>query len=304
MNPRGLRGFVALSYLWYAMWFVAPGLIMLVYSIGQTAGLTQSGLVNLSHLGFSNYHAAIAFPAGPVLEISLENAGLATLLCGLIAYPVAYFIATKLKPRMRTLTLLLVVLPFWTDYLLRMLGWRIFLSPIGLLYSALHGIGLNVAYLSILDSRVAVMLGLVYNYLPLFILPLAVVLERIDPQLRQAADDLGASPRSTFRTVTFPLSIPGIVAGSVLVFVPMLGDYVTPTLLGGAKGLMFGNLIASEFTVGQNWSLGAAMSIVLVLILVGIVAACGVLAMAIRAGVVRARRRIMEREMERELALA
>lgn len=297
MNTRGLRGFVAFSYLWYALWFIAPGLIMLVYAFGRTTGISQHGLVNLSHLGFSNFHTALANPARPILIISLENTAIATALCGLIAFPVAYFLARKVQPRARAIMLLLVVLPFWTDYLLRMLGWRIFLSPLGLLYDALQGIGLNVASLSILDTRGAVMIGLVYNYLPLFILPLAVVLERIDPFLLQAADDLGASPRTIFRTVTLPLAMPGVIAGTILVFVPMLGDYVTPTLLGGARGLMVGSLIAAQFNEGQNWSLGAAMSIILVLILVGIVVACGAAAVGLRALAGRLRQRALAREM-------
>ncbi len=191
--------------------------------------------------------------------------------------------------------LLLVVLPFWTDYLLRMLGWRIFLSPLGLLYNAMHAVGWNVAYVSILDTRTAVMIGLVYNYIPLFILPLAVVLERIDPLLLQAADALGAKPWTIFRTVTFPMSMTGVVAGTVLVFVPMLGDYITPTLMGGARGLMIGSLVATEFTEGQNWSLGAAMAVELVVILVGIVVACWLLATGVRYVLSRARRRALAR---------
>jgi spermidine/putrescine transport system permease protein len=217
----------------------------------------------------------------------------ATALCGIIAYPVAYFIARKLGPRARAIVLLLVVLPFWTDYLLRMLGWRIFLSPLGLLYNGMQAVGWHVAYLSILDTRGAVMIGLVYNYLPLFILPLAVVLERIDPLLLQAADDLGARPWTIFRTITFPISMAGVVAGTVLVFVPMLGDYVTPTLMGGARGLMIGSLVASEFTEGQNWSLGAAMAILLVVILVGIVVAFWLLATGVRFALARSRKRAL-----------
>jgi len=286
-----LRGFVTLSYAWFALWFIAPAGIMVVYAFGHTSGLTQSGLVNLKHLGFSNFIQALRYPSGPVLAASLENAVLATALCGIIAYPVAYFVARKLGPRTRAIVLLLVVLPFWTDYLLRMLGWRIFLSPLGLLYNAMHAVGWNVAYVSILDTRTAVMIGLVYNYIPLFILPLAVVLERIDPLLLQAADDLGAKPWTTFRTVTFPMSMTGVVAGTVLVFVPMLGDYITPTLMGGARGLMIGSLVATEFTEGQNWSLGAAMAVELVVILVGIVVACWLLATGVRYLLARTRRR-------------
>jgi spermidine/putrescine transport system permease protein len=297
VNTRGLRGFVAFSYLWYAMWFIAPGLIMLVYAFGKTTGISQQGLVNLSHPGLGNFHTALANPARPILIISLENTVIATALCGLIAYPVAYYLARKVKPRARAIMLLLVVLPFWTDYLLRMLGWRIFLSPLGMLYGALHAIGLNVASLSVLDTRSAVMIGLVYNYLPLFILPLAVVLERIDPFLLQAADDLGARPGTIFRTVTLPMSMPGVIAGTILVFVPMLGDYVTPTLLGGARGLMVGSLIAAQFNEGQNWSLGAAMSIILVLILVGIVVATGAAAVGLRAMATRVRQRTLAREI-------
>ena len=297
MNTRGLRGFVVFAYLWYAVWFIAPGLIMLVYAFGRSTGINQQGLVNLSHPGFSNFHTALVNPARPILIISLENTIVATALCGLIAYPVAYFLARKVRLRARAIMLLLVVLPFWTDYLLRMLGWRIFLSPLGLLYGAFHTVGIHVASLSVLDTRSAVMIGLVYNYLPLFIPPLAVVLERIDPFLLQAADDLGARPATILRTVTLPMSVPGIVAGTVLVFVPMLGDYVTPTLLGGARGLMVGSLIAAQFNEGQNWSLGAAMSIILVLILVGIVVATGAAAVGLRALAGRLRRRSLTREM-------
>jgi len=286
---------VALSYAWFALWFVAPAGIMLVYAFGHTSGVTQSGLVNLHHLGFGNFIQALRYPTGQVLAVSLQNAVLATVLCGVIAYPVAYFVARKLGPRSRAIVLLLVILPFWTDYLLRMLGWRIFLSPLGLLYNAMHAVGWNIAYVPILDTRTAVMIGLVYNYIPLFILPLAVVLERIDPLLLQAADDLGAKPWTTFRTVTFPMSMTGVVAGTVLVFVPMLGDYITPTIMGGARGLMIGSLVATEFTEGQNWSLGAAMAIELVVILVAIVVACWLLATGVRFALSLARRRALAR---------
>ena len=295
MLGRSLRGFVTLSYAWFALWFIAPAGIMLVYAFGHTSGITQSGLVNMRHLGFGNFIQALRYPAGQVLAVSLENAVLATALCGIIAYPVAYFVARKLGPRSRAIVLLLVILPFWTDYLLRMLGWRIFLSPLGLLYNSMHAVGWNVSYVSILDTRTAVMIGLVYNYIPLFILPLAVVLERIDPLLLQAADDLGAKPWTTFRTVTFPMSMTGVVAGTVLVFVPMLGDYITPTIMGGARGLMIGSLVATEFTEGQNWSLGAAMAIELVVILVGIVVTCWLLATGVRYVLSRARRRALAR---------
>jgi spermidine/putrescine transport system permease protein len=291
-----MRSFVGMTYVWFALWFLAPAGIMLVYAFGHTAAFNQQGLVDLNHLGFSNFFQALKYPTGPVLVVSLENAILATALCGVIAYPVAYFIARKLGPRARTIVLLLVVLPFWTDYLLRMIGWRIFLSPLGLLYNALHAIGWHVGYLTILDTRTAVMIGLVYNYIPLFILPLAVVLERIDPQLLQAAEDLGAKPWTIFRTITFPISMAGVVAGTILVFVPMLGDYVTPTIMGGARGLMIGSLVASEFTEGQNWSLGAAMAILLVLILVGVVVAVWLLATGVRFARVRARQRALDRE--------
>ena len=296
LGRASLRSFTSLSYAWFALWFLAPTGIMLVYAFGHTAGVNQAGLVNLNHLGFSNFFQALRYPTGPVLLISLENAVLATALCGVIAYPVAYFIARKLGPRTRVIVLLLVVLPFWTDYLLRMLGWRIFLSPLGLLYNAMNAVGWHVNYVSILDTRAAVMIGLVYNYVPLFILPLAVVLERIDPLLLQAADDLGGRPWTIFRTVTFPISMAGVVAGTILVFVPMLGDYVTPTLLGGAKGLMIGSLIASEFNEGQNWALGAAMAILLIVILVAIVVAAWLLALGVRAALARTRRRALERD--------
>jgi spermidine/putrescine transport system permease protein len=173
--------------------------------------------------------------------------------------------ATKLSPRRQGLVLALVLIPYWTNFLVRTIGWQITLSPEGFLSQGLQALGLRNGPLDVLYTMPAVQLGVVYNYLPLMILPLYVALERMDHRLLEASRDLGANALESFRRVTLPLALPGVAAGMLLVFVPLMGDYITPSVLGGAQGAMVGQMVAGQFNRAQNWALGSAMAILLML---------------------------------------
>ena len=177
-----------------------------------------------------------------------------------------------MPPRWRGLLLGLTIVPFWTNFLVRTLGWLILLQPNGPLSGILQDLHLIGGPLDVLDTREAVQLGVVYNYLPLMIFPLFVALDRLDPALREASKDLGANRWKTFRQVTLPLSMPGVVAGLLLVFIPLTGDYITAAVLGGAKGNMVGALVASQFNTAQNWALGSAMAVILIMMILASVA--------------------------------
>jgi spermidine/putrescine transport system permease protein len=175
------------------------------------------------------------------------------------------------------------VLPYWTSFLLRTFAWRIILAPEGTLSTALRALNILDQPLLILDTNAAVQLGIIYNYLPLMILPMYVALERIDPALRSASMDLGAGPLRTFFSVTVPLAAPGILGGLLLTFILATSDYVVPAILGGARGLMVGNLVASQILASQNLPLGSAMAILLIGMLAGVVLAIGLALWATRA---------------------
>jgi spermidine/putrescine transport system permease protein len=165
--------------------------------------------------------------------------------------------------------------PYWTNFLVRTLGWQITLSPSSFVADISRSLGWGTP--DLLYTAGAVQLGVVYNYLPLMILPLYVALERMDPRLLEASRDLGGNAFAGFRRITVPLAVPGIGAGLLLVFVPLMGDYVTPAVLGGAAGSMIGQQVAQQFTIAQNWALGSAMAIILMLAILAVVVLFGVL---------------------------
>jgi spermidine/putrescine transport system permease protein len=183
----------------------------------------------------------------------------------------------------------MVIIPFWTNFLIRTIGWRILLTPEGPLSSLLHSLGLLDGSLRFLDTRAAVQLGVVYNYLPLMIFPLFVALDRLDPALREASKDLGAGRWTTFRQVTLPLAMPGIVAGLLLVFIPLTGDFITAAILGGAKGNMVGNMVFGRFLIAQNWAQGSAMAILLIGMIIATLGIFAAIGLAIRTFVRRRR---------------
>ena len=242
-------------------------------------------------LSFATYRDAFSGTFLHVFSQTLQISIIGTSLCFLIGFRFAYWLATRVSPRWRGVLLGLVIVPFFVNFLIRTVAWLILLSPAGPISSLLQRWGLRSEPLHLLQTRGAVQLGVVYNYLALMIMPLFVTLDRLDPAMREASKDLGASRWKTFRQVTLPLAAPGIVAGLLLVFIPLSGDYITALVLGGAKGNMAGALVASQFNVAQNWALGAAQAVILIVMIMGTVAVFALIALAIRT-VARASRKI------------
>jgi len=245
--------------VWMAIFFAAPLGIVCAYSFltrGDYGGVEQPWTIeNYTRLADPLYLT--------ILWRSLWIAGLATALCALLGFPLALFIARS--GRYRNLLLQLVLLPFWTSFLVRTYAWLFILRDTGLINTILLRLHLIAAPLQFLYNDGAVLLGLVYNFLPFFVLPMYATLERLDVALLEAAADLGARPFATLRRVVIPISAPGIAAGSVLVFIPCLGAYLTPDLLGGGKSVMLGNLVQNQFTNARDWPFGSAASLLLML---------------------------------------
>ncbi len=198
---------------------------------------------------------------------SLKVAFISTVLTLLLGYPMAYAIA-RAPERWRQFLLVLVILPFWTSFLIRIYAWIGLLRPTGLINQVLEALGLIAAPLRLLNTDGAVYLGIVYAYLPFMVLPLYARLEKLDPALLEAAADLGAKPWRTFLNITLPLSLPGVIAGSLLVFIPAVGEFVIPELLGGPNTLMIGKVLWTEFFTNRNWPMSAAVAVVLLAVLV------------------------------------
>lgn len=253
--------------------------MVVVFSFGYKPSIFATH--SLDHLSFDRYVEALSPTFFTTFLNTLWIGILGTLLCLVIGGPVAYWIAVKAPPSKRGLLLALVMVPFWTNFLVRTIGWQVILAPEGWLSQLLQGIGVIPGPLDLLYSRGAVLLGVVYNYLPLMILPLFVAFDRVSGPLREASKDLGAGSVTTFLRVTVPLARPGIIAGVLLVYIPLMGDYITATVLGGAKGNMIGQVVASQFQTAQNWALGSAMAVLLIIvIMLSIVAAAAVLWLA------------------------
>ncbi|NUR83428.1 MAG: ABC transporter permease [Nonomuraea sp.] len=196
-----------------------------------------------------------------VLGNSLKLAGITTLIALLLGYPTAYLIA-HLPKKWKMLALVAIVLPFWTNFIIRVYAWIMLLSPVGIINSALG------THMELLYTQGAIVTGLLYSYLPLMVLPLYSAIEKLDPQLREASANLGASGFTTFRKVTLPLTLPGVMTGCLFVFVPSFGNFVIPEMLGGGKSIMVGNLIRSEFLKARDWPFGSALALALIAVLV------------------------------------
>ena len=259
-------------WVWWVVFFLVPVALVVAASFGRKID-GSAGRVSYNELNIDNYRTALEGGLdgvfAEVLTQGMRTTLLGTFLCLLVAFPVAYFLATRVRQR-KGLVLALLAVPFFTNFLIRTLAWRIVLAPKGLISNSLVDWGLLSQRLDVLDSRLAVQIGVVYNYLPLMIFPLFVALDRLDPVLREASKDLFASRLKTFVQVTLPLAGPGIVAGVVLVFVPLAGDYITANVLGGAKGNMPGNLVATQFISAQNPALGAAIAVILIASILGV----------------------------------
>jgi putrescine transport system permease protein len=265
-----MRSVIALPFLWLIVFFLLPFALVLAIALGTNApdaappvelGLSLANFQRL--LGDDLYLAAWLS--------SLRIAAASTLACLLLGYPMAYAIA-RAAPDRRPLLLMLVVLPFWTSFLIRIYAWMGMLSQNGLLNQFLRWTGLSEHPGTILGTEWAVHIGIVYAYLPFMVLPLYATLEKLDLGLLEAAADLGAKPIAAFLTITLPLSLPGIVAGCLMVFIPAVGEFVIPDLLGGTDTLMIGKVLWDEFFTNSDWPLASAVAICLLVLLVGPIA--------------------------------
>jgi spermidine/putrescine transport system permease protein len=257
------RGFLMAlpAYAYLVVFFVVPLVIVFVYSFA-TRNLT--GGTDLSGWNVDAYVRLGEPIVRTILFRSLWIAILTTLICLLIGYPFAYFLTTR-TPVVRGLMIVFVMIPFWSNFLVRNYAWRVLLGRDGFVSDGFELVGLGAR--EYLFTETAVLLGLVYGFLPFMILPLYASIERIDDSLLEASRDLYASGWQTFRRVLLPLSMPGLVAGSILVFVPSLGAYVTPEILGGAKTTLLGSYIVTQFLTARNWPVGAALSFVLMAVM-------------------------------------
>lgn len=245
----------------YLLIFMAlPISLILIYSIFQRG---QFGGV-VFHATTENFTRALDPVYRAVLFDSLKIASITTVLALALGYPTAYGIA-KLPKRFRTTALLLIVMPFWTNFLIRTYSWIMLLNSEGLLNKALLKLHLIHSPLDLLYTQSAVILGLLYGYLPLMILPLYASIEKLDPEIREAASNLGANKFRTFLDVTLPLTISGVIAGSIFVFIPSLGNFIVPELLGGGKTVMVGNLIRDQFLKARDWPFGSVLALVVIL---------------------------------------
>ncbi len=249
------------AFAYLLLFFAVPFLYVVVYSF---ATRTRTGGTALSGWNLDSYRRLSEQIVRDVFTRSLTLALLTTLICLVVAYPLAYFLTTRGKVA-RNVMLVLVMIPFWTNFLVRNYAWRLILANGGPLSSATDAVGLGTT--DILFTQAAVVLGMVYSFLPFMVLPLYASLERIDRSLLEASRDLFAGPSQTFRRVVFPLSLPGVVAGSILVFVPSLGAYVTPEILGGGKNVLLGSYIVTQFGTARNFPFGASLSVVLMVVM-------------------------------------
>ena len=281
MKVRGDRTSLAAlaPFLWLGLFFLFPFLLVAKLSLSETALAMppyaprldwSQGLAGLrTFLAGLDFETYARLPTDRLYVVaylsSLKFAGVATFILLLLGYPLAYAMA-RCTPSVRKALLMAVILPFWTSFLIRVYALIGILKPEGLLNVALRALGLPGV--SILNTDTAVYIGLVYAYLPFMVLPLYAVLERQQHDLLEAAADLGCTPIEAFWRVTFPLSLPGVAAGSLLCFIPMVGEFVIPDLLGGSSTLMLGKTIWTEFFANRDWPAASAVAIVLLFTLV------------------------------------
>ena len=268
MRSEALRGYSLLSptLLIMAFGICIPFAILITMSFW-----TQQGFDFDTTLTLNNYGKAFEHPVYEALMLrSLAISGICTIATVVLSYPMAYYVAFHVH-RHKMIWIILMTLPFWTSYLLRVFAWKIILGYNGVINSGLQGLGLIDQPLEfLLYSQTAVVITLAHAWAAFAILPMYVSLEKIDRTLLEAATDLGDGPVARFMRITLPLSLPGIIAATLILFIPIVGDYITPALLGGPDGVMIGNLIQAQFGKVNNWPMGSALAIGMMLI----VAAC------------------------------
>lgn len=254
-------GLISPTFLYLMLFMIVPLVLVVILSL-----LTRGPYGNVVYrLNILNYSRLIDTLYLRILWFSLWTAALTTLFSVLIGYPLAYYIA-RAPRKQRSLLLFLILVPFWTNFIIRIYAWIMILRTEGLLNTFLINLGVIKVPLEILYTPTAVLIGMVYEFLPFMVLPLYTSLEKIENAQLEAAADLGARPWRVFLRVTFPLSIPGMIAGSILVFIPAMGMFVVPDLMGGAKTMLVGNLIRNQFLVARDWPFGSSASMLLLLL--------------------------------------
>ena len=260
-------GLISVPMLWIVMFFLIPVVLVGLYSVGVITLISYDQYLSLhAWRYFLHSSTYLGGPLGRGLFWKSMKMSLGvSITCVILAYPVAYMLALVAGRRKYTL-LLVIITPFLTSYLLRVLAWRVLLNPQGVIQEMLRGAGVlqpesTVSWLY--NSTFAVYLVLAYAWVPFVALPIFVSLESLDLQMLEASSDLGASRWTTFRKVTLPMSMPGVIAAFVFVFIPTIGEYVTPQIVGGKGGYLFGNVIQSSFAASFDWQLGSAMSVFL-----------------------------------------
>ena len=278
----GRAALIGVPWIWLGVFFLLPFLVVLRMALSDSAqarppyrpvfDLAEGWAATLDKFAaFDLENFRLLWEEPLYLEAFLTSLRLATtttLILVLIGYPLAYAMARAPK-RIRPILVALVILPFWTSFLIRVYAWIGILKPEGLLDLLLMELGVISEPLAVLNSETAILIGLVYAYLPFMVLPLYAVLERVDETLIEAAADLGAPRWKAFWLVTVPLSMPGVLAGSFLVFIPALGEFVIPDLLGGSETLMMGRMLWVEFFNNRDWPLASAVAIVLLVLVMG-----------------------------------
>ena len=260
LRSRLLTGALLLpAAIWYLVLLVAPLAIVFIFSFGERA--KNGGYAPAFSL--DNYARAIDKSEPFITSLTMASAG--ALGCLLVGLPLAYFLATR-AGRRKGLLILLLVIPFWTSFLIRTYSWLIILGPDNGLAGVIGGIVGDEDF-RILGTPFAVLIGLVYGYLPLMVFPLYVTLERMDRTLVEASKDLGASRLATFRQITLPIALPGLVTGTILVFIPMMGEYVIPAILGYGRVFLVGNQLVLQFLEARNWPSGSARAVGLIIIM-------------------------------------
>ncbi|MGI9220728.1 MAG: ABC transporter permease subunit [Woeseiaceae bacterium] len=259
------RLIIAVPYLWLFVFFALPFIIILKISLADPImaqpPFSQTASADNFLFLFSDKLYAITYLRSIVIAAS------ATILCLLLGFPMAYGIARS-DPAVRSFLLLLIVLPFWISFLLRVYAWMGLMNNYGVINNMLMWLGVVDQPVQIMYTDLAIFIGLTYSYLPFMILPLYATLERMDLDLVDAALDLGASKTAAFWDITWPLTRPGVIAGSLLVFIPSMGEYVIPYLLGGPETMLIGRVLFDEFFVNRDWPLASAVAVMLLLILV------------------------------------
>jgi spermidine/putrescine transport system permease protein len=250
---------LAPAVAYYAAFFLIPLGFMIVFSVAHSQGFGEV------EYGFSleNFKDSLDSVYIDIFLRTLRFAGLGTALTIIVGWPLAYWLARYANPKRKNFFLALVIIPFWTSFLIRTYSFLIVLDPGFPLSKGLDSIGLTNGPLNILYTNTAVQIGIVYNYLPLFVLPAYAALERMNWTLLDAASDLGSTASAALRQITLPLSMPGLITGALLVFIPMMGEYVIPQILGGGKVDLMGNILQRSFLEQQNYPLGAALAMML-----------------------------------------